>query len=743
MVINKNIMRSMRENKSIYISSLFLIILSSMLFVMMSLLSTNMATSTKNFENNYHQEDANFVMTGSIKDIKSVENKTKTKIEQMEYSDYKYSSKVTIRLIGKNSSVNMPAVIQGKMMKNGKNEIMLEPSFAKAQKIKIGDKITIMGKKLKVIGFMSVPNYIYPLREETDLLPEPSNFGIAIVDKSLLNLPTINGTYAIRFNSRDNIESQVNSFKSYMKNNDMIISRWQDISNNTRVTMVTTKIESIGTMSKIMPIIFLLLTSILISIVMSRMMQNESKIIGTLFSLGYKKKTLRAHYIKYSLYLSVTGGVIGVVLGAMAMSPMLSFMTSYFNMPLTDVSYSPWIILIGFLLPILFLVVTTWFVMRKVLKHEPVELMRGTRDDSKVNFLERILKLDKLSFSAKYKIRSQIRSISRIIFLLFGVIVVTFMLMFGVTIKSSIDSLSSDSVKSTFNFQYEYIYNSLQEGIAPKKSEMFMSSVFSAKNNSKISINVTGIDPHSKFVRLKGVHLNNVVMTRALADILEVKAGDTVKMIGKTDAKTYSVKIDEIADTYVGSYIFMPQEQLNSMLKLPSGSYIGLWSKTALSIPKDQLYSATNIDDAISALNTSMSLFNSVMYGIAFVAVIIGLIIMYIVTSLVIDENRRNISLLKILGYKKRNINSLVVNGSDIFVVIGFIIGVPSAIAVMGMLFRFLANSTQMSIPVIINYLYIFIAFIVLYVTYWISKKMCNKKLNKIAMTDVLKDEMD
>jgi len=98
---------------------------------------------------------------------------------------------------------------------------------------------------------------------------------------------------------------------------------------------------------------------------------------------------------------------------------------------------------------------------------------------------------------------------------------------------------------------------------------------------------------------------------------------------------------------------------------------------------------------------------------------------------------------LKILGYKKRNINSLVVNGSDIFVVIGFIIGVPSAIAVMGMLFRFLANSTQMSIPVIINYLYIFIAFIVLYVTYWISKKMCNKKLNKIAMTDVLKDEMD
>ena len=44
------------------------------------------------------------------------------------------------------------------------------------------------------------------------------------------------------------------------------------------------------------------------------------------------------------------------------------------------------------------------------------------------------------------------------------------------------------------------------------------------------------------------------------------------------DGLPFPVKIDSIADTYVGKYIFMPLKLYNEKFKMPQGSYLGLWS---------------------------------------------------------------------------------------------------------------------------------------------------------------------
>ena len=46
------------------------------------------------------------------------------------------------------------------------------------------------------------------------------------------------------------------------------------------------------------------------------------------------------------------------------------------------------------------------------------------------------------------------------------------------------------------------------------------------------------------------------------------------------------------------------------------------------------------------------------------VASVVALIIIYLVTSLLIEENRNSISLLKIFGYRRREIRSLILNSS-------------------------------------------------------------------------------
>jgi hypothetical protein len=50
-------------------------------------------------------------------------------------------------------------------------------------------------------------------------------------------------------------------------------------------------------------------------------------------------------------------------------------MVSYFNIPVKSVGFNPGYIVASLLLPVVFLAVSGWFVLNRMLKHSPVELM--------------------------------------------------------------------------------------------------------------------------------------------------------------------------------------------------------------------------------------------------------------------------------------------------------------------------------------------------------------------------------
>jgi putative ABC transport system permease protein len=54
-----------------------------------------------------------------------------------------------------------------------------------------------------------------------------------------------------------------------------------------------------------------------------------------------------------------------------------------------------------------------------------------------------------------------------------------------------------------------------------------------------------------------------------------------------------------------------------------------------------------------------------------------GALIIFLVTSLMIEESRAAISLMKVFGYRRKEIASLVLNSSTPVVVMGFLLGVP------------------------------------------------------------------
>ncbi|NRU35606.1 hypothetical protein DFH37_005306 [Clostridium beijerinckii] len=162
MIINKKIKRTMLAGKSQYIGSLVLIVFSCLLFTMFNLVSRNLTKLSSSFEKDYRQEDASFTAIPRINNIKALETKFNMSIEETKSFDYLVSEDKTLRIFSENNKVNIPAIIQGKALNSG--EILIDPSYGKANKLDIGDSIEINDRNFIISGFMSLPNYIYPLK---------------------------------------------------------------------------------------------------------------------------------------------------------------------------------------------------------------------------------------------------------------------------------------------------------------------------------------------------------------------------------------------------------------------------------------------------------------------------------------------------------------------------------------------------------------------------------------------------
>ena len=107
-----------------------------------------------------------------------------------------------------------------------------------------------------------------------------------------------------------------------------------------------------------------------------------------------------------------------------------------------------------------------------------------------------------------------------------------------------------------------------------------------------------------------------------------------------------------------------------------------------------------------------------------------------------IDENKNNIALMKVFGYKKKEINSMMLNGSRIYVVIGYIIGVPIGYFIIDLIFKIFAE-LDIGLEAKITLPYILIGFVIIALTFEISKAICSRKIEKIALSEALKTQKE
>jgi len=223
---------------------------------------------------------------------------------------------------------------------------------------------------------------------------------------------------------------------------------------------------------------------------------------------------------------------------------------------------------------------------------------------------------------------------------------------------------------------------------------------------------------------------------------LKLDVGDTLSFVDKTDRKSYSLTIDGILESYGEQYVFMPLDEFNAMAALPAGSYRTVLSNHEIDFDEALLSGVMDArnPEAFESMNAQTAVITT---SVTVVAVLFAVIVIFLVTSLMIDENRNTISLLKIFGYRKKELAKLILNGSAAAVIAGFALGLPLMIAFGNMLSAYMADITNSLIPMTLNPLYILAGFVLIFAVYEATKRVCGKKIAHITMSEALKAETE
>lgn len=471
------------------------------------------------------------------------------------------------------------------------------------------------------------------------------------------------------------------------------------------------RMKAIG---EVFPLIFFLVAALISLTTMTRMVEEERTLIGTLKALGYSKKSIAAKYLGYAVLATLTGGIFGVMIGEKILPYIIitAYKIMYRHLPDVEIPYNLYYGVLACVAALLCTVAATIFSCIKELKEQAAELMRPPAPkQGKRVFLEYIPFLWKrLNFTWKSTVRNLMRYKKRFFMTIFGIGGCMGLMLVGFGLK--------DSISSIVPLQYEDIQ--LYDGNVILQSDVTMQEkqeVYEAleKNSQvvataedllqKITIEHDGVskevylnvpenvEKFSDFVVLQDrttkekyqLTDKGAVLTEKMAKELGVSAGDTVT-IKEENEKERTVKISQICENYMSHYLYMtPAVYKAAYGKEPEYNSIyyrteGRTTKEAESVGE----AALKLDGALSVSYTTelrqqvddmLQSLDIVIVVLIISAGMLAFVVLYNLNNINITERKRELATLKVLGFYDKEVTEYVYRENILLTLIGSVFG--------------------------------------------------------------------
>ncbi|WP_165970858.1 ABC transporter permease [Peribacillus frigoritolerans] len=744
MKIKAMALRTIRQKPLQFGGSALLLAVAVMLFVTLSSTMALMDSSNQLFREEYNQEDFQFTAGERLSEdeLASIEKEFGVNLQARQWLDIEWKEGVTARILSVQQGINEPYVVKGRLP-DEKNEAAITASFADAHGLKVGDSFDAGGKTCKITAHVYLPDYIYGVQNENDLMADPKTFGVILMAKEDFpggNQPPV--YYSGRFLETS---GSLSSLKKTVAET-VAVLKWVDAKDNVRISYIDAEIESNQSFGSVLPVFIGILALFMVVLMLKRQIDVQSTQIGTLLALGYTRKEVTLSFMLYPLIIAIAGTVLGIAAGLIAAGPLTELYTAFYNLPILNrLAFDPVTLIAGFAVPISVLCLAGFLTVRKKVNQPPLQLLHSRPSFSKKGAIKLPLKW---SFKRRFRLKMLLTSPSKSLVLFTGILFSSLLVTFGFISMNSMNVLMKKTYEDAYRYNYAIYYQEVKtEPVSAEESPFSAAeAIIKGKDGRKdVKTQLVGMDSSTSMLKLidsSGTELNGTlpegaVVTQALAAAEGLKAGDSITIQNPWTDQEQSVTITGVAEIFIGHAIYMERRDVNRFLNLEEDAYIGKWT-----LKKESGKAIAAIEDKNAMKKGMEQLLEPTNYSAAVIGVfafLIGLIIIYLITSMMMDEHTVNISLLKVMGYDRKEISSLLLNVYTPVVIAGYVLGVPLAFISYKGLMASVSESTGFSLPIEPDYLMIAAGFIIIYASYVTSLQLSKRKISRIPLQEVLK----
>ncbi|APX71883.1 FtsX-like permease family protein [Companilactobacillus allii] len=530
--------------------------------------------------------------------------------------------------------------------------------------------------------------------------------------------------------------------------------------------------DRIAAIANVFPVFFFLIAALITFTTITRMIEEARGQIGTFKALGYTKWEIAKNYFYYALAAGLIGTIMGAVIGNESLPRIVLALYKQY-IPLTwDVKFQWVYALLALAFSLIATVAAAMIVVRQELSEGPADLMRPKAPKSaKKILLERIKPLwNHLSFNRKVSYRNLFRFKSRMFMTIIGIAGGTALILTGFGIQNSIGASGTRQYNEIFNYQAVVRLTKNNQTKKALKvlndSKQYRSSTAISATTGKVFANGKNVDDvniytpenkdFSKYIHLENTKKNKtiklkdneVVLTKKMANTLNVKAGDSIK-INTTNNKGGKIKVSAVTQNFVGHFMYLNKETYNQLFKTqPKVNTLLVNLSTQTNKQRNSLANkllnhggvvgTSYTYDQQSTIAKMTSSLKPIVLIFILLSGVLSFVVLYNLTNINVSERIRELSTIKVLGFYNNEVTMYIVRENIILTIMGIIVGY----GVGNLLTAYILNqaSTPLVIfPLTISVIGYIVATVLMILFTMIVMLITHQKLKGIDMIGALK----
>ncbi len=750
----KKMLRDIRKHKAQFLSIFLMAFLGVFVFAGVGGESVGLEVNVNDYYNDTNLADG-WIYSININDLFLYQVDCLGATTQMErqlvvdsVADFSNDPEITLHFV-ENNTISKFYLLQGEPLDiDDKNGVWLDKSFADAKGLKVGDNITFkfegheIEKEIKGIGYS--PEYVYHA-SQSSVIPDFSKMGFAYM--SYKAFPEDNISYNVLNVKFDGTPENYNDLLSYHM--DGYYSSFVERSEHVSVSQFSEEMDQHKMMSGIFPVVFILISMLILLTTMTRIITHQRTQIGILKASGFKDRSIIFHYVSYGFWLVLVGAILGLILGPMTL-PQLFYpsMSATYKLPSWEPAWSMNFVYVAALM-VLMSIFVSYYAVKSISDEKPADTIRPKAPKiSTTGFVEKLGIWDKLSFNVRWNWRDAKRNKFRALMTIIGVIGCSALLVCAFGMYDGMNDLKEwefnqiNHYDSKLVIDDEATISEIDDVASDVNGDKIMESAIEIesgsvkKSGSLLVLNntdlVTPTDYDWNPIKIED---NEVSISQKMADMLDVGVGDTVKWHIMGSDKWVKTKVDKIHADPTSQGLIMSSDKLEDL----DLNYTPTSIVTTEHVDKN--YSAIKTANSMKDMTGSWDELTEAMwlliYILIFFASLLAVVVLYNLGLLSFTEIEREIATLKVLGFKTGALRKLLLTQNLWFTAIGFLLGLPVGYFILKIMWESSGDSFYI-LPSISPANFILSAVITFALSILVNL-MFSRKIKKLDMVESLK----